>query len=241
MRVKFCTERARSSGPKNRKLYSKEFLCLWRAERRVGLKSMMLKGKTIVITGATRGIGRATARLCAQEGADVGINYYRNLEGAEELAAELKTKYRIKPYLLPFDVRDPEAIKFACDDLLDQGATIQGWVNNAGVNLPGLLLTQSEEEIREQIDTNLLGPIHCCKYILEHMLEHKQGNIVNVGSVTRTRVFRGQAVYAATKGALASLTLALANEYGRKGIRVNCVEPGPVQTEMFRVFRNARR
>ena len=185
----------------------------------------MLKGKTIVITGATSGIGEAIARVCAREGARAVIGYRRNETAARALAEELGGVAR---YL---DVRAPDSIAAACEPFLE--GQIQGWVNNAAIHLPGLLPTVSDAMIEEQIETNLLGPIRCCRFILPHMMEHRQGSIVNIGSVTRERVHPGQAVYAATKGGVAALTRALACEYARMGIRVSCVEPGPEDTAML--------
>ena len=194
----------------------------------------MLEGKTIVITGASRGIGAAIACACAREGARVFINYLSHRDEAEGLAGELTDKYEGEALALQFDVGDPEALEVACQPLVEDGKQVHGWVNNAGINLPGLLPTQSDEMITRQIDTNILGPIYACRFILPHMMRERCGSIVNIGSVTQSRVGPGQAVYAATKGALGALTRALALEYGRKGVRVNCVEPGPVETDMFK-------
>ena len=193
-----------------------------------------MSGKTIVVTGAAGGIGRAIASACAREGASVGVNYLTNRDGAVRLADELSRSFHCRAFPLQFDVREPDSISAACLPLLEEVGRVDGWVNNAGVNLPGLLMSQTEEMIEEQIATNLKGAICCSRFILPHMLKMRRGALVNIGSVVSTRPSPGQAVYAATKGALASLTRALAVEYGRKGIRVNCVEPGPVETGMFK-------
>ena len=193
----------------------------------------MLEGKTIIVTGASRGIGKAVATVCAREGARVGINYLHNEEMAVALAQELSGTFDVPAFPIRFDVRDPDSIAAACQPLLDEDHPINGWVNNAGTFHQGLLLTQTDDMIDEQIATNLVGPINCCRFILRHMMEQRDGVIVNVGSVARTRVAQGMAVYAATKGGLASFTRALAYEYARKGIRVNCVEPGAVETDML--------
>jgi 3-oxoacyl-[acyl-carrier protein] reductase len=193
----------------------------------------MLSGKTIVVTGAAGGIGRAIASACAWEGAGVGVGYFTNRTGALELVEELNRAAAGRAFPLQFDVREPDSIKAACSPLLGEGSHIDGWVNNAGVNLQGLLLSQTEEMIEGQIAVNLKGAIYCSRFILPYMVRRRRGALVNIGSVVSARPARGQAVYAATKGAVASLTRALAVEYGRKGIRVNCVEPGPVETAMF--------
>lgn len=195
-------------------------------------KTPLLLNKTIVITGASRGIGKAIARTCAREGACVGINYFKSKTSAEGLAQEIHDSFEVNAYPLEFDVRDPAAIAKTCAPLLANGG-VDGWVNNAGVNRHGLLPTQTDEMIQEQIGINMAGPIFCSRFIIPHMMSRKGGSIVNIGSIVSSTVGPGQAVYAATKGALVSLTRALAYEYGRKGIRVNCVEPGPIDTDMF--------
>ena len=193
----------------------------------------MLKNKTIIITGAGRGIGRAIALACARAGANLGINFRNNRSQAEALALELEADFNISTYLLHFDVTRPAEISAAIDPLITNAIQIDGWVNNAGINRPGLLLTQDEQAIADQISVNLLGTINCARYILPHMLEKRAGTIVNMGSVAGEKVSPGQSIYAATKGAISSFTRALALEYGKKGIRVNCVAPGPIDTDMF--------
>ena len=189
---------------------------------------MTLAGKRVVVTGASGGIGRAIARACAAAGAEVGVNWNRSRAAGEALCAE--NPARLKP--LPFDARDPAAVAAAVAAFGRDGR-IDGWVNNAAVNRPSLLATAEDGAVREQVETNLLGPLWACRAVLPKMLEQRGGVIVNVGSVAAARPSRGQAVYAATKGALESLTRALAVEYGRKGVRAHCVRPGPVDTEML--------
>lgn len=185
-----------------------------------------LEGRTIAITGASSGIGQAVARLCAAEGARLLLTYRQGRQATEQLASELEVETR----LAQLDVRQAEAIPAACGDWLE---TVDGWVNNAAVHHSGLLPTLTAEQIAEQIETNLLGPIHCCRAILPIMMGHRRGSIVNIGSVTAERAQPGQSVYAASKGGLAALTRALAVEYARFGVRVNCVEPGPTDTPML--------
>jgi 3-oxoacyl-[acyl-carrier protein] reductase len=193
----------------------------------------MLTGKTIVVTGATRGIGRAIAMACAREGAAVGINYRGTREVAAALAEEIQNRHGVQAHLLQFDVRDEVALATECRRLIDSGVSISGWVNNAAINLPGLLLSQETSALSAQVETNVIGTMNACRFILAHMMEQRGGAIVNLGSVSSTHVAQGQAVYAATKGAIQSLTRALAYEYGRRNIRVNCVEPGPIDTDML--------
>jgi 3-oxoacyl-[acyl-carrier protein] reductase len=189
----------------------------------------MLEGKRIVVTGAARGIGRAIALACARAGATVGVHYHRSEEEARAMVAE--NPERLVP--IPFDVRDGAAIGAAVAGFLARQGPIDGWVNNAGVNHPALLLATADERIREQMEVNLLGPLLCARAVLPSMIERRRGVILNVSSVAATRPVRGQSVYAATKGGLESLTRALAVEYGRKGVRVHGIRPGPIDTGML--------
>ena len=193
----------------------------------------LLDEKRIVVTGASRGIGRAIALACVREGAVVGVNYRESSTDAESIRTEEPARIR----LLPFDVRDPEAIAAAVDEFQETEGGIDGWVNNAAVNLPDLLVSTDVDRLRTQIDVNLLGPLLCARAVLEGMISRRSGVIVNIGSVAAVRPSRGQTAYAATKGALESFTRALAVEYGKKGIRAHCVHPGPVETRMLDATR----
>lgn len=194
----------------------------------------MLKGKNVVVTGAGRGLGRAIALCAAGNGARVGLNYFRSEAEAVRLRDEIKASGAPEPVLLPFDASRKPEIEAGLERFLEVSKRVDGWVNNAAVNLPGLLPMLSEEEIRAQLDSALLGPVLCCQSVLPHMLQARSGAIVNIGSIVTEKVFRGQSVYAAAKGGLAAFTRALACEYARKGLRVNCIQPGPVETDMYR-------
>ncbi len=197
----------------------------------------MLQNKYIIITGASRGIGRAIAREASKNGACVGINYYKSINEAQSLADEITQAGFLAPMLLRFDATKASEIEKGVEQFLRTFGRIDGWVNNAAVNVPGLLPVLSEAEIRAQIDSALLGPVFCCRAVIPTMMRNKNGSIVNIGSIVTEKVFRGQSVYAAAKGGLLAFTRALACEYGRKGIRVNCVQPGPVETDMLEVTK----
>lgn len=182
-----------------------------------------------MVTGAGSGIGRAIALACAEAGALVGVNYLRSEDGARSLAERMPQRC----VLLPFDVRDPAAVAEAIAAFRERAGGIDGWVNNAGVNHPSLLIAADDEAVRHAIDVNLMGTIVCARAVLPVMLEQRSGVILNVSSAAATQPARGQAVYAATKGAVESLTRALAVEYGRKGVRVVAVRPGPIDTGML--------
>jgi 3-oxoacyl-[acyl-carrier protein] reductase len=193
----------------------------------------VLKGKTIVITGASGGIGQAIARTCAREGASLGLHSFRHPEVVQQLAQELKESYGTQSTLLSFDLKEPQSIEKAIQSLEKIPLSFDGWVNNAAVHHQGLLPIQSEAMIEEQIRANLLGTIYCCKNILPIFLRNKGGVILNMASVASSRVAAGQSVYVATKGGIVAFTRALAFEYARKKIRINAIEPGPIETEML--------
>jgi NAD(P)-dependent dehydrogenase (short-subunit alcohol dehydrogenase family) len=191
----------------------------------------MLAGKRIVVTGATGGIGSAIARRCAKEGAVVGVHTVSKEEDARLLAHELGG------HPLVFDVRDATSVTAELNRFATLAGGIDGLVNNAGVHRAELLVQADDANIREQLDVNLLGPILCTRAVLAHMLRARCGVIVNIGSMTAHHPVRAGAVYASTKGALESLSMAVAREYGKKGIRCTCVHPGPIDTPMLGAIR----
>jgi 3-oxoacyl-[acyl-carrier protein] reductase len=192
-----------------------------------------LHGQRILVTGASRGIGRAIAIACAASGARVGVNYHRSRDRALAVCSE------IGPAAAPleFDVGDAAAVARGVEAFAAFAGGIDGLVNNAGINRPSLLVGASDADIAATIATNLVGPIQCTRAVIPAMLEARRGVIVNVSSVAAGRPSRGQAVYAATKGAIESLTRAVAVEYGRKGIRCHAIRPGAVDTDMLATTR----
>ena len=188
-----------------------------------------LNDRRILVTGAGRGIGRAIAIACAAAGARVGVNYHRSDAQARALCDEIGASSRA----IRFDVGDGAAVGRGVDEFVEFAGGIDGLVNNAAVNCASLLVTASDADITAMVTTNLVGPILCTRAVLPAMLKQRSGVIVNISSVAARRPSRGQTVYAATKGALESLTRAVASEYGRKGIRCHAVRPGAVDTDML--------
>jgi 3-oxoacyl-[acyl-carrier protein] reductase len=193
----------------------------------------MLADRRVVITGASGGLGRAIALACAREGAVVGIGHHRSTEAAAALLAEIEALGR-RAHLLCFDVTDAAAVTAAAASFAGLEGRIDAWVSAAGLCLPGLLVTEDDARIRAQIDVNLLGPVFAARAALPFMLKQRGGVLLHVGSVAAARPARGQAVYAATKGAVEALTRALAVEYAKKGVRALCLVPGAVDTAMLR-------
>jgi 3-oxoacyl-[acyl-carrier protein] reductase len=188
-----------------------------------------LEGLRLIVTGASRGLGRAIAVACAQHGAIVGINFNRSERDALEVAGRIGAA----GMLLKFDVADPAAIAAAFEAFTDRTGGLDAIVNNAGIVRPSLLVSASDADIEAVIRTNLFGVIACTRAAIPPMLRQRHGIILNVSSVAAARPSRGQTVYAATKGAIEAFTRAVAVEYARKGIRCECMSPGPVDTGMF--------
>ena len=184
----------------------------------------MLEGKRIVVTGASRGIGRAIAIACIEAGARVGVN----VRGDAPLDDALRDAI-----VLRFDVRDGEAVRRNIDAFAAETGGIDGLVNNAGINLPKLLVDVQDEDVGAVFATNIGGTIACTRAALPHMLRARGGAIVNVSSLAAVRPSRGMSIYAASKGAIESFTRAVAVEYGRKGIRCHCVRPGAIETDLL--------
>lgn len=191
---------------------------------------MLLHDQVIVITGAGSGIGKAAALTCAREGARL-VLCYRHSQGAVDALIEQLPDTAVLAQAL--DVNDTHAPVLARDRVMKHFGRIDGWVNAAGIAWGSLSVTESAEQATAVYQTNLLGLQNCCRAALEPMLRQKQGSIVNVSSVAAVRPSRGQSTYAASKAAVVGLSHALAVEVARKGVRVNCVIPGPIDTVML--------
>lgn len=189
--------------------------------------------RSVFVTGASRGIGRAIATLCGRRGDRVGIGAHASVEAAEETRAEVGERGSIHR----FDVAEYAEVEaalntFARPDGLDV------LVVNAAVAHPGLLVTAEPAALRRMVDTNVLGPLHCARAALPLMMARRRGLLVFIGSVAASRPARGQAAYAASKAPVESLTRAIAVEYGKKGIRAVCIRPGAVDTDLLRATRS---
>jgi 3-oxoacyl-[acyl-carrier protein] reductase len=186
---------------------------------------MTLEGKVAIVTGASRGIGRAIALELGRCGARVIVNYQSSSEAAEEVAAQIGGTA----------VQANVATTEGCEALI-AAATALGsldiLVNNAGITRDTLILRMSDEEWGSVLETNLNATFRLCRSAAEIMLRQRSGAIVNLTSVSGIRGNPGQANYAASKAAIAAMSTSMAKELGRRGIRVNCVAPGFIQTDM---------
>ena len=198
-----------------------------------------LSGQVALVTGASRGIGRAIALALAQAGADLVLNYRRATAEAESLAGEIGTLGR-RADLAAADVSQPEAVEALFQVVQDRFGRLDILVNNAGIVKDQLLGGMSLPDWDQVLGVNLRGAFLCTRSAVALMMPRQSGKIVNLGSVAALRNSRGQANYAAAKGGLLAFTRACAVELAPKGIQVNAVVPGMIETDMSaRVRRRA--
>lgn len=187
--------------------------------------------KVALVTGASRGIGRAIATRLAGDGFDVAITYSSDADGAGETVKAIEAAGG-KAFALQADVRDVAAVDSAFEQVAEQLGPVAALVNNAGVRRDGLAVRLSDEQWTETIDANLTGAFNCSRAALRQMMRERRGRIVMVSSVSGMHGNPGQSAYGASKAGLIGLARTLAKEYARKKITVNCVAPGPVETAM---------
>jgi 3-oxoacyl-[acyl-carrier protein] reductase len=190
-----------------------------------------LDGKVALVTGGSRGIGRAISVWLAKAGSHVVINYAGN-EGAARETLALITDAGGTGELCQFSVADEDAVQAGFKTIVDKHKRLDILVNNAGIALDQLLLRVKPEEIERTFATNLAGPIYCAKAAVRTMMRAKTGRIINLSSVVGESGNPGQAVYSASKAGVIGLTKTLAREYASRGITVNAVAPGFIDTEM---------
>jgi len=195
-----------------------------------------LSGKVAIVTGGSRGIGRAIVELFAAEGADVTFWYQGNAEAAEEVvAAAAAAGQSVRS--MQVDVRDSGACRTAAEAVADRAGRIDILVNNAGVIRDNVLVGLEDEDIRTVLDVNVAGVFNATRAVAPFMISKRAGRIVNLSSVSGAKGGRGQTNYAASKGAIDALTRALAVELAPRKISVNAVAPGVIETEMSETVR----
>jgi 3-oxoacyl-[acyl-carrier protein] reductase len=185
-----------------------------------------LEGKTALVTGGSRGIGRAIAVELARAGASVVVGYRSGAEEAEAVAAEIGGR------AVQADVSDADEAK----GLVEAAGDLDVLVNNAGLTRDGLIARMPDEDWRAVIDTNLGGVFHTCRAVARGMMKRRSGAIVNVSSVVGVHGNPGQTNYAASKAGIIGFTKALARELGTRGVRANVVAPGYVRTRLTEVL-----
>ncbi len=199
---------------------------------------MMLKDRVALVTGASRGIGRAVALRLAKEGAVVIVNYNGNEEKANETVALIEADGgRAQAYRC--DVADGEAVSVMVKDIAEEFGHIDILVNNAGITKDGLMLRMSDEDFDKVIATNLTGAFHCLKHVSKYMIKQKYGKIINMSSVTALMGNAGQVNYAAAKAGIIGMTRSAARELASRKINVNAVAPGYIDTDMTSVLSDS--
>jgi 3-oxoacyl-[acyl-carrier protein] reductase len=192
-----------------------------------------LSGKRALVTGGSRGIGAALVRSLAEAGASVVVNYRQDDAAARQVAEEIQ-RAGGDASVWQADVRDGQAVSAMIEGVMSRMGRLDILVNNAGIIRDALVPEMEDEEWRSVLDTNLSGVFLCSRLAARHMLRRKWGRIVNVSSVGAWRGNKGQGNYAASKAAVNALTRVMATELGPRGITVNAVAPGLIDTAMAR-------
>jgi len=190
-----------------------------------------LIGQVAVVTGASRGIGAAIASELAGAGAYVAVNYHTHADSAQALVEDIRA-HGGQAETIGFDVADDQAVKACFKDLTERRGHIDILINNAGIAKDNLLLRFKGEDFDQVVQTNLKGAFICAFHASRSMLKQHRGRIINISSVVGLGGNAGQAVYAATKAGLIGLTKSLAKELGSRGILVNAIAPGLIETDM---------
>lgn len=191
--------------------------------------SMRFEGKKILVTGSSRGIGAGIVRKLASEGATVAITYATNPASAETVRASLPPGEHL---LIKLDIADEASVTAAFEEIAKTWGRLDGLVNNAGVTKDQLLLRMKSEDFQTVMDTNLKGTFLCTRAAAKMMLKARAGSIVNITSVIGEMGNAGQSNYAASKAGIEGFSRSVAQEIASRSIRVNCVAPGFIVTDM---------
>lgn len=191
----------------------------------------MLKGKTVVVTGASRGIGREIALECARCGADVAVIYAGSIDDAHKTVDDIKSLgTNAKSYQC--DVRSFEVTKMVVDQIINDFGGVDVLVNNAGITRDSLMLLMSEEDFDIVVDTNLKGAFNMTRHLYPHFIKKRSGRIINITSVSGIMGNAGQANYSSAKAGLIGLTKTVAKELAGRNVTCNAIAPGFIKTDM---------
>lgn len=191
--------------------------------------------KTVLITGASRGIGRATAELFAKQGYNVAINYFNSEKAANELAESLRQS-GAHAVAVKADVSDMQKVKCMISETEERFGEIDVLVNNAGIAQQKLFTELTADDWKRMFDVDVTGVFNCCRLTLPEMIKRHSGKIINISSMWGVCGASCEVSYSAAKAAVIGLTKALAKEVGPSNIQVNCIAPGVIDTEMNAAF-----
>lgn len=201
---------------------------------------MKLQGKVALVTGASRGIGRAMAIALAEEGAFVAVNYASNADAAQEVV-QLIRDAGSEAVAIQADISDHVAVEKMVAEITDHNGGIDILINNAGIWRGGKLHQLQPDDWNKVLDTNLKGMLACTRAVLPSMLAKRSGKIINISSVIGIVGYAGDTVYGASKAGIFGFTKSLAKEVAKRGINVNAVAPGIISTDMNRSLDEATR
>ena len=191
----------------------------------------MLKGKTAVVTGASRGIGRAIAIKLATLGVNIVVNYRNSYDAVQEVVKEIQA-LGARALAVQCDISSFKDVESMMKKSLEEFGSIDILVNNAGITKDGLLMRMKEEEFDSVIDINLKGAFNCTRHISAIMLKQRSGRIINISSVSGLTGNAGQVNYSSAKAGILGMTKAVAKELAGRGVTCNAVAPGYIQTDM---------
>ena len=194
-------------------------------------QNKILSDKVALVTGASRGIGKAIAISLGKLGAEVIVNYSASDASAEEVVKSINEKGG-SSYKLKFDVSDEESVNKAVNQIIRDSGKIDILINNAGITRDGLLMRMKESQWDEVINTNLKGVFLCTKNVSKFMIKQRSGKIINITSIVGLIGNPGQANYSASKAGVIGFTKSCAKEFASRGIKVNAIAPGFIETEM---------
>ena len=195
----------------------------------------LLEGKTVIITGAARGIGKGIAEVFAKQGANIAFTYINQEDQAKALEDELLANgFKVKGYRS--DASDFNATQQLVADVIDDFGSVDVLVNNAGITKDGLLMRMTEEDFDNVMDVNMKSVFNMTKAVLRPMLKQRKGSIINMSSVVGVKGNAGQANYSASKAAINGFTKSTALELGSRNIRCNSIAPGFIETEMTKAL-----
>ena len=200
----------------------------------------LIKGKVAIVTGGSRGIGRAICLMLAGQGCHVVFNYAKNKEAASALEKEIKA-LGVKVKASQVDIKDFDKVKEWIESIKKEFGTFHLLINNAGIIADKALMLMAQEDWQNVIDTNLTGVFNITRCCITTFLKQKEGNVINVSSVSGKIGLPGQVNYSASKGGLDAFTKALAKEVAAYNVRVNSVAPGFIETDILKEFSSEER